>query len=342
MARQASDVEVQNEALDAAPVLRRAARVREEEVHRLADQLLLEGQRPSVERLRTALGRGSPNTIAAFLDRWWSQLGARLRDLPGQELPGLPSEVVSAMLALWTRSVDHARTLLHETLAQQSAQLTAQTEQLERDRLALHRSRDEMQREQVLREQTLLLAQAQLREANERERLDQLKLEDAKAEQLRSQQRTQALGEQITALNEKLERAAQRHQADVRALADRHESTERHWLKELDEARQLLASERKQLATAERQHAAQAAEQQSALREVRQQLSASGAELKHAQQALIDARAQITKLERAGAELGSRTDRTLQVLEQAQARDARRIEELQQRILESENRGRSG
>src|SRR5689334_10158495 len=65
----------------------RAPRISQEEVFRAADGLLLEGYRPTIDRVRMKLGRGSPNTINDHLDSWWTRLGARLRDLPNREFP---------------------------------------------------------------------------------------------------------------------------------------------------------------------------------------------------------------------------------------------------------------
>src|SRR5271166_6063040 len=48
------------------------------DVHRAADELLREGERPTIERVRAKLGTGSPNTINPHLDAWWKTLSARL------------------------------------------------------------------------------------------------------------------------------------------------------------------------------------------------------------------------------------------------------------------------
>ncbi len=56
--------------------------IRETDVWEAADALLLEGARPTVERIRQKVGRGSPNTVGPYLDTWFKGLGARIRD-PG-------------------------------------------------------------------------------------------------------------------------------------------------------------------------------------------------------------------------------------------------------------------
>ena len=48
------------------------------DVDRAADALLRAGQRPTIEKVRLEIGRGSPNTINPLLDAWWSRLAGRL------------------------------------------------------------------------------------------------------------------------------------------------------------------------------------------------------------------------------------------------------------------------
>ena len=79
------------------PFARRAPRIAQTDVFRAADELLLEGHRPTIDRVRMRLGRGSPNTINDHLDAWWAKLGSRLRataqtdhcrHFPGQSFAG--------------------------------------------------------------------------------------------------------------------------------------------------------------------------------------------------------------------------------------------------------------
>jgi len=43
-----------------------------------ADSLLRAGERPTIEKVRAKIGRGSPNTINPLLDAWWQRLAGRL------------------------------------------------------------------------------------------------------------------------------------------------------------------------------------------------------------------------------------------------------------------------
>ena len=78
------------------------------DVDRAADALLREGQRPTIEKVRLKIGRGSPNTINPLLDAWWSRLAARL-DAGPAALHRLPETVAQAAEGLWLTALEEAR-----------------------------------------------------------------------------------------------------------------------------------------------------------------------------------------------------------------------------------------
>ncbi len=78
------------------------------DVERAADSLLREGQRPTIEKVRLTIGRGSPNTINPLLDAWWSRLASRL-DAGPAALHRLPEPVAQAAEALWLTALEEAR-----------------------------------------------------------------------------------------------------------------------------------------------------------------------------------------------------------------------------------------
>ena len=47
----------------------RSRGIQEADVFAAADALLAEGQRPTIERVRLKIGRGSPNTVSPMLER---------------------------------------------------------------------------------------------------------------------------------------------------------------------------------------------------------------------------------------------------------------------------------
>lgn len=78
------------------------------DVERAADALLRSGERPTIEKIRAALGGGSPNTINPHLDTWWKRLAARLDSGPAA-LHRLPESVAHVAEALWMQALDEGR-----------------------------------------------------------------------------------------------------------------------------------------------------------------------------------------------------------------------------------------
>ena len=99
-----------------------------EEIERTARDLMDKGERPTVDGVRTALGRGSPNHIAASMRRFWKNQAAINTGNP-LALSHLPPELADAAVAQWEKAL---------SLAQQTAQVDdsaarAQLEQLRRE-----------------------------------------------------------------------------------------------------------------------------------------------------------------------------------------------------------------
>jgi hypothetical protein len=78
------------------------------DVDRAADALLRDGERPTIEKVRHHIGRGSPNTINPLLDQWWSRLAGRL-DAGPAALHRLPEPVAHAAEGLWLQALEEAR-----------------------------------------------------------------------------------------------------------------------------------------------------------------------------------------------------------------------------------------
>ena len=70
--------------------------ITQEQVHQAADSLLLAGERPTIDRIRSVLGTGSPNTVNRYLDAWWVNLGQRLTQVQVKlALPDAPAEITA-------------------------------------------------------------------------------------------------------------------------------------------------------------------------------------------------------------------------------------------------------
>jgi hypothetical protein len=104
------------------------------EIWAAADAVLARGERPTIERVRAHLGRGSPNTVAPMLDAWYASLGKRLdakTGADGADEPGtLPTPVLRAAKALWGRAQQHAQEQAAESVRIDRSMLEQQVERL--------------------------------------------------------------------------------------------------------------------------------------------------------------------------------------------------------------------
>src|ERR1022692_3777519 len=74
------------------------------EVERAAISLLKSARRPTVENIREALGRGSPDTIGTALKRFWRDLGIRIEGDPAA-LTRMPSDIADLADGMWQRAL---------------------------------------------------------------------------------------------------------------------------------------------------------------------------------------------------------------------------------------------
>ena len=214
-----------------------------EDVAQAADALLQEGSRPTIERIRLRLGRGSPNTVSPMLEQWFGALGQRLGGgaLTSSE-NAVPAQVLQAAQALWAAASSAADENAAQEWSARQAEQDITAKELEITRAQLQARELALDERLQAMETALALSTQQLRESNER----------AKAQQAALAQREQELRDLRNALND----AAQRSSADLAALQQqleqlqtqardersaieaRHVANERRWLEEVDRARQ--------------------------------------------------------------------------------------------------------
>ena len=107
--------------------------ITESDVFTACDALLLAGERPTIERVRQTIGRGSPNTVSPMLDAWFKGLGRRLQD-PGAFAapPDVPEPILQAAQHFWEVALSLARSdidrRVHDGLAASAAELAAEKE----------------------------------------------------------------------------------------------------------------------------------------------------------------------------------------------------------------------
>src|SRR5260370_39808171 len=101
--------------------------VTQSDVSHAADSLLRSGERPTIDKVRAKIGKGSPNTINPMLDAWWKTLSARL-DAGPAALHRLPETVAHIAEALWMQALEEGkpRALLEQRDSARIAELDKQ------------------------------------------------------------------------------------------------------------------------------------------------------------------------------------------------------------------------
>jgi hypothetical protein len=191
----------------------RSANVSYLDVERAALDVLADGQRPSVESIRTRLGRGSPATIATYLKRFWRDVGIRAQGDPAA-LTRLPSEIAEAVEAIWQRSL---------ALAAQSAK---HDDNAARERLERIRIENEVRAQSFEMREKEFEAAARERDRSLNESRSQVntlmsELSSNRATMRAQVQRIIDLGAQIEDYRRQLARLIERAVTRNRALAER-------------------------------------------------------------------------------------------------------------------------
>lgn len=236
--------------------------VQEPDVWAAADALLAAGQRPTIERVRHRLGRGSPNTVGPMLERWFATLGARLHmgsqtgathaethaTAPG--LSQIPAPVLEAAHGMWEAALQTAHEVAAARLAQQEASLHTLQTTLEAARADLEHREDALARQKQAVDDALQLAHAQRQDlAQQLAALQQqlherdISLQHLRDEAAQARKAHEADRAQHTAALQSLQHAAAQER---QRLSDQYAGNERRLLKELDSARQEADRQRKQ------------------------------------------------------------------------------------------------
>lgn len=225
---------------EAADLSRRAPRITADDVFTAADALLGEGHRPTIDRVRVRLGRGSPNTINEHLEVWWRKLGARFRESAGLALPSMPEAISTRLIELWNLALRESHHSLQAQLAErETAVLARETAVGERETAVEGRLQAQAA--------ALQLAQGQLEEANERARVleSTLQLAHGDAEQLGQQATT--LQSELARLRRQIETASDRYMAERARLNERYDALQERSAREIDRLQLAHKDDKKQL-----------------------------------------------------------------------------------------------
>lgn len=215
--------------------------VQQDEVWAAADALIAEGLRPTIERVRQRLGRGSPNTVSPMLEAWFATLGKRLGKVESAEaINVVPQILQQGMVKLWESALLISRQSVAQEAEQANEALTAERSALEVQKTELTR------REQLLREresasnETLALANRQFSELSTRFTELQNQLQQRENELLELRAEHSSLRSSRQSDIRKHEEAVKLLNRERQQLEERNDLNHRRLLQDLDRSRQEL------------------------------------------------------------------------------------------------------
>lgn len=224
--------------------VRGARGVQIEEVCSAADEILARGERPTIERVRLQLGRGSPNTVGPMLESWYATLGKRLQpasEATQQEGGGgteLPPPVIRAAKALWGRALQLASEQATEEVAATMLALEGKAESLrqEEERLRQEEQRindrsNALELAVIAKDQQISDLGRQLQETQQRFVEHTESIAELRAEAMK-------LRHAADAERRSKEQRDEEHRKERERLAEQAVANEKRLLAEVDRARQ--------------------------------------------------------------------------------------------------------
>ena len=227
--------------------------ITETDVWQAADALLLEGARPTIERVRQKVGRGSPNTVSPYLDTWFKKLGARIKDpMAFSAPPAIPDPVHQAALHFWDAALATARAQLVSELEAQRATLDDEQRAATEARAAVAAERERLAAHAQAREEVAHALRAQLADST-RQLDDARSLSRSQADDLASaRDAVTRLTTECRALRAQLDSQRAVHEKDRADIEARAAAHEKRWTMEVDRAREAAKAVQAQFARLEK------------------------------------------------------------------------------------------
>ncbi len=242
-------------------------------------ELLQNGQRPTAERVRQAIGQGAQQTILSALDDLWAEVGERLRE------PRLPEALVKPVADLWARALAEA----DQQWQTERGRLGEELETAERQLKALTEKNDAL-------ETALEAAHVRATAAEHRVEDQAARIEALDAKQLE-------LDGALTRLRDENDQL----RASVQTERDGRERDQAAWLQQVDKARQDLKT-----ANADRKRSSQLLDQERAAAASQRVL------LAQREQRLEDLQVQLAAAGETMAQLEQRTEVLGKALQEAE------------------------
>ena len=218
--------------------MKSARGVQQEDVAAAADALIGEGLRPTIERVRQKIGRGSPNTVSPLLDAWFAALGERLGGPVQADDSGFPAVVQEAMGKLWGVALSASKTEADRMVSAQMEAIAGEKDAILHSQLDLAQRESLFAQRQIGMEQAVAAAEGQIAELKQRlaDGLQELRKRDASL--MDSQSRLLAAENLHRGLLQKLEATDASHGEAMQKQEERFAATERRLLLDIDRLRQ--------------------------------------------------------------------------------------------------------
>ena len=227
--------------------------VQQEDVWSAADALIADGLRPTIERVRQKIGRGSPNTVSPMLESWFATLSSRLGVSGAKpQTASTPVEIQQIAEKLWAAALKISRQEAGEEIAKSQQALSEEKQSLQ------VRESELVQKEKVLAVQYSALEAARRAAV---EKSDDLMSRLTQMEFAASKQSREAeiLHKKLNAIDAEKEserqrssEAAKQHHIERQKYEERSDATQRKFLEEIDNARQEVKKMRSEAAILER------------------------------------------------------------------------------------------
>lgn len=196
--------------------------ITEENVHQAADAIVGRGERPTIERIRAELGRGSPNTVNRHLDAWWSTLPKRL----APQTDGVPGEVVELARKIWNQLLPRATEVVQVRMEDAASVVEARSQHLERAEADLEQERHQLAEVRIALDRRIGELDAMLAARDQA-------LQDAKRTTERTAAELKASRGELAAARAALAKAQSAHAAEASKLAERLAGTEKRLMERL-------------------------------------------------------------------------------------------------------------
>lgn len=271
--------------------------VQQDDVWAAADALIAEGLRPTIERVRLQMGRGSPNTVGPLLEAWFATLGPRLGvGEAKEEAGGLPAAVQQASIKLWEAALSQARKEIDIAAAAARQALMDERAVFESRVAELAQQEAVFAERQAATERALLVAQEQMADLGQRLREAQALLTERDQEIDGLLSRLSAVEQQRETERRRTDEEGQRHAEERGRVEERAAANERRLMQDIDRERQESKLAKAALAAATQR--AEESHQQSELnkKQLTDKLLHADAELRLIRQALASTEERASEL----------------------------------------------